>query len=217
MLEFDHNDYLGELDNIISAYDTESTVITRRLELLEDKKKDLLKQQKHLKEAKDILNEVNLTCQREFKSIVEDITTEVLQEVFGDDYRFTIDYKIMRGKPEASFGIFIGDAEHNLKNELGGGVVDVVSLCLRIILWAISPERSAPIMLLDEPVKFLSKDKLPMMGDMLRTLSEQLGLQFIIITHEQELMNCADKSWEVKRDKKGSYIEEQKGLDNAGL
>jgi|TARA_Y100000310_G_C20627424_1_gene786734 DNA repair exonuclease SbcCD ATPase subunit len=60
--------------------------------------------------------------------------------------------------------------------------------------------------LLDEPFKFLSKNLLPRASELLKELSEKLDLQFIMVTHLDELTDCADKTFDVKIKKGVSKV-----------
>jgi DNA repair exonuclease SbcCD ATPase subunit len=58
---------------------------------------------------------------------------------------------------------------------------------------------------LDEPFKNLSKDLQSKAGEILKLLSQKLGIQIIMITHEQELMEIADKTFEIQKVKDGEW------------
>jgi len=102
----------------------------------------------------------------------------------------------------------IGDKKYSLRNEeLGGGVIDIVSFALRVTAWAISNNRSDNVMLLDEPIKNLDSTRIPRAGEMIKKLSSDLGLQFLIVTHSDELMNIADSMFIVKKVGQTSIVE----------
>ncbi|GAH03868.1 unnamed protein product [marine sediment metagenome] len=46
-------------------------------------------------------------------------------------------------------------------------------------------------MILDEPFRFVSKGYRPAVREMMKTLAEEAGCQFILVTHDPEL--CAGK------------------------
>jgi DNA repair exonuclease SbcCD ATPase subunit len=79
----------------------------------------------------------------------------------------------------------------------GGGAVDVAAFALRVASWSMQRPRTRPVIILDEPMRFLSPDLQPKASDMLQELSQKLGLQFIIVTHEEELTQQVDKVFEV--------------------
>jgi len=53
--------------------------------------------------------------------------------------------------------------------------------------------RSRACLILDEPFRFVSRNKMPLAGQMLREISKQLELQIIMISHIPELISCADQ------------------------
>jgi DNA repair exonuclease SbcCD ATPase subunit len=59
---------------------------------------------------------------------------------------------------------------------------------------------------LDEPFRFVSSDLQDRASQMVKELSEKLGLQFIIITHNPTLASYADKTFEVHLHKGRSII-----------
>lgn len=183
-------------------------------ERLEHQKKDTdttLKDKKqtatHLKEAREIMNVVGILAQNEVKTVIEELVTQALQSVFDKSYSFVIENKILRNKPETNFYVEIDGKQFSLKEELGGGIVDIVSFSLRIVLWALKSPRSANTIILDEPGKFISKDLIPGFGEMIKRLSEMLGLQFIIVSHEQDLIDAADTAYVVHQKNGISIVE----------
>jgi DNA repair exonuclease SbcCD ATPase subunit len=61
--------------------------------------------------------------------------------------------------------------------------------------------------ILDEPMRFLSDDYQEQASKMLKEISDRMGIQFIIITHEQTLSEYADKTFQVKLRKGISKVE----------
>jgi len=144
-------------------------------------------------EARDIMNSIGIIAQDSVKTIIEDLVTKALQTVFDDTYSLVILNQVSRNKPETVLLLKIGDQECPLREDLvGGGVLDVVGFVLRVVLWAFEEKKSRNTIILDEPGKFISKDKLELFGCMIKEISESLNLQFIIITHEEELIEAAD-------------------------
>jgi DNA mismatch repair ATPase MutS len=81
---------------------------------------------------------------------------------------------------------------------MGGSTLDVIALALKIILWAIEAPRSRSLIIMDEPFRFTGK----LVGKcvaIVKEISHKLGIQFIINTHSDELLDIADRSWEVTR------------------
>ena len=82
-------------------------------------------------------------------------------------------------------------------------MVDVASFALRISLWALKNPKSRNTLLLDEPFKNLSRKYLPKASDMLKKLCDRMKLQIIMIAHPPELIEAADRVFNVELDKKG--------------
>jgi len=78
----------------------------------------------------------------------------------------------------------------------GGGVADIASLALRIALWSI--KKTNPTIMLDEPCKFLHnpiyQEKA---SELLKEVSDRLGIQMIMVSDQQSLLKSADKVIEI--------------------
>ena len=74
--------------------------------------------------------------------------------------------------------------------------MDVAAFALRIASWSMSMPHSQNTIILDEPLRFLSADCQEKASAMIKELSQRLGLQFIIVTHESVLASYADKVFE---------------------
>lgn len=151
----------------------------------------------HLITAQDVMNTVSVLAQTEFKGVVESLVTEALHYVFGENYAFEIESSVSRNQAEAQMWVTIDGVRHSLKDELGGGVVDVCSFVLKVTFWALQLNRTEPVLIFDEPLKNIDSGRLEAIGVMIKTLSERLGVQYIIVTHEQELAAIADVSYRV--------------------
>lgn len=158
-------------------------------------------------EARDVVNAVMLSTQNRAKSVIEDVVTLALKSVFGETYSFSIEYAVKRNKSEAVLSIKKGGELYNAEDECGGGIIDVVSFGLRIALWSISKQRTAPVFVLDEPGRFLSAEMAPKFGEMLKEVSKLLSLQFIMITHSEILAETADKTYRVSQTAGVSQVE----------
>jgi DNA repair exonuclease SbcCD ATPase subunit len=151
----------------------------------------------NLVSAQNVITTVGVLAQTEFKGVVEALVTEALHYVFGDNYSFEIESTVSRSQAEAQMWVVIDDYQHSLKDELGGGVVDVCSFVLRVTFWALQVNRTEPVLIFDEPLKNVDSGRLEAIGVMIKSLSERLGVQFILVTHEQELASIADVSYRV--------------------
>lgn len=167
----------------------------------------------NLQKARALVAEAGQFTQSYLKEYIESMITTALQSVFDEDYRFVIDFDIKRNKPEAIIKLMIRGEEVDPSNSVGGGVLDVVSFALRIVLWSIQNPQSANVIVLDEPYKWLHGN-IESAIKMTKEISNKLGIQFIIVSQIPEIADGADKVWEVKHNGKFSEVSELVIKDN---
>ena len=158
--------------------------------------------------AREIINVVLKISQEAVKMFIESIVSRALSIVYGDDYGFKIDYVLKRNQSEAILHVLKNGDEFSLREEVGGGINDIVSFALRIALWSMLSPRTSRVFLLDEPAKFLSRDKQESFGRMLSEISKMLGLQIILVSHSNEIIGSADSVFEVFQEKGISTVKE---------
>lgn len=165
--------------------------------------------------ARDVVNAVLVLTQGTVKGFIEEIVTLALSAVYGGEYRFRLDYSVRRNQTEAKPVVLKisedEEDEFDPRDELGGGVVDVISLGLRLAAWAMGQEGSVPVFVLDEPAKFVSPDRLQRVAEMLGEVSRVLGLQIIMVSHDEALIDYADRAFRVTQTDGISRVEVQQG------
>ena len=162
-----------------------------------------------LEEVRNILASVGKATQNQVMGYIESLSTLMLQTIYGKQYRLDISFDVKHNKSEACLKVYKGEIELSLKDdETGGGVIDIVALAMRLAMWSLSSPRTSPVFLMDEPLKNLSKDKLPLVGEVLRELSEKMNMQIIMVSHEDELIQIADKAYRVVLEGETSRVEE---------
>jgi DNA repair exonuclease SbcCD ATPase subunit len=147
--------------------------------------------------AREMVNAAAIVTQDKAKSFIEEVVSLALASVYGEDYGFEIEYSIKRNKSEAKAYIVKGGSRRDPRAEVGGGVIDVCSFGLRMVLWAMTSPRTAPVFFFDEPFRFVSKDLSPKVSEMVKSLSELLGVQIVLISHDPTLIDAADRVYRV--------------------
>ncbi len=155
-------------------------------------------------QAQKILQIIAKQTQDQIIFHISDIVTLALNSIFDEPYEFKLDFVEKRGKTEADIYFLKDNKKIDPMTASGGGVVDVASIALRIALWSLSNRSNTIIM--DEPAKFVSKNYINRVAEMLKMLSTKLKLQLIIVTHILELKEKANKIFEVKIEKGISKI-----------
>lgn len=156
----------------------------------------------------DLLDQVAILLQKtsvfardQAKTQIESLVTKCLQYIFNTDIKFIIEIEEVRNKANAEFYIIteLDDMIIKTKPEQsrGGGVVDIVSLALRIAFLQIhKPPIDGPL-LLDEPAKHVSDDYIYNVGDFLQQTSEMFSRQILMVTHNQHLAALGNKVYNV--------------------
>jgi hypothetical protein len=85
------------------------------------------------KKARFVLSEVVSQTQKFFKKEVESLVTLFLKAVYGDRYKFIMEFGIERNKSVCK--LLVQEKEYEPfvpKTSTGGGVLDVISVALKV-------------------------------------------------------------------------------------
>jgi len=172
----------------------------RNLENAKNRLSDTQKNLEYHEQAREVIRQAGLKTQEALSFHISSITSLALQAVFGEEaYELEVDFVQRRNKTECDLWFARGGDNVSPMEASGGGAVDVASFALRVASWSMNTPRSRPVIVLDEPMRFLSSDLQPKASEMLKELSKKLGVQFIIITHEELLAEEADRLFHVKK------------------
>ncbi|GAB6098666.1 chromosome segregation ATPase [Halanaerocella petrolearia] len=206
-----------EVENIIKQLETD--IETKKEEyhnrkaekkILEQRKKKKLTELTEYKEERELLEQVNIFLQEvskyareQARQQIELLVTQALQAVFGAGFSFEIEIEKKRNSFSAQFYVVSETGEEQIKNipqnARGGGIVDVVSLGLRVaILETLRRPKVAGPLVLDEPAKHVSQEYITNVAKFLKTINERFNRQIIIVTHQQHLGQIADQAFKVE-------------------
>ena len=187
---------------------SQSKGMRRQLQDFLDEKRALHESSKEtlatLEKAQAFLQSVAQETQSQLKFRIEDIVNLALDTCFPDEYEFKLEFNASRGKTDCQL-VFVSKRtgrEIDPMNSTGGGVCDVTCFALRTACHVLE-QGIDNVMVLDEPMKFVSKDLRERVCEVIRTLSDRLGIQFIIVTHIDEFVDVADKVFRVSKDDEG--------------
>ena len=162
-------------------------------------------------QAKEIIRTVGQKTQEQLKFHISDITSLALEAVFPDPYSLEVSFVQRRNKTECDL-YFVRDGNKvDPLTASGVGAVDVAAFALRIASWSMQVPHSRNVIILDEPFKHLKGvDANLRVLKMVRTLSEKLKIQIIMISDEridrEDTIANADKLFEVSIKKKISQV-----------
>jgi len=193
------SDYLRKIEQLRGK----QVFLKKRMQEMEQKKQTMEERLKVLEEVQVFIQHVAKETQEQLRFHIEDIVQLALDAVFPDEYKFKVVFEIKRGKTEARLCFMKNGIEIDPLTSAGGGVSDVVAFALRLAVWSLGKTRR--VMILDEPFRYLSADLQSKAGEMLQQLSSRLKLQLVMVTHEEKMIEIADRKFSVRLVKDGSY------------
>jgi ABC-type dipeptide/oligopeptide/nickel transport system ATPase subunit len=170
------------------ARDTKEQALQRVKDTLQQAENDL---QTAIK-ARTIIQEAATETQQNLKYHIESLVNEALRSIWGEQaYTFKANFVQRRNRVECDLRLVRDGNEIEPLFSTGGGVCDVVSIALRMVFHGLG--KTIPVMIDDEPLRQLSRDMQEAAANVRNALCRQLGLQFIIITHEEDAILGADR------------------------
>ena len=180
--------------------------------LRKEKESDLrLKTKEHSKQTKSctdltnariLLEKCNIISRDFVRAEVEQLVTQSLRSIFDNPLiKFEIEFVEKRNQTEAEFSLAVEGEESQVSGDIistyGGGIVDIISISLRVILMQLL-KLEGPL-ILDEPGKNISSQFINNFGKFLTDISKAFNRQIIMITHNNTLANCANNTIEVEQ------------------
>jgi hypothetical protein len=194
--------YRTKLEQLKGQRDSYLTLLAN-----ETKRNALLKKEAiEIEQAQDILQHVAKKTQETLSIHIEQLVTTALEYVMPDPYEFKVEWDIKNNRTQCVFSFFRGGSSFNPMNDSGGTALDIASIALRPSMWSLGDPRSAPVFLLDEPTKHVSRDLREKSSEFLKFLVDKLGIQIITSTHEDELITGSDRTFEIVKENDYSQI-----------
>jgi len=164
--------------------------------VLKSKLKHLEEESKSLEEARDIFKKAALLTQNYLASHLSTIVTKALRATFFEkDMHFKVEFVERRNVTECDMWFEENGHSYSLLESRGYGMTDIASFALRVAYVLL--HSSENMLVIDEPFRNLSEDKHEAASQMIKELSKELDMQFIISTHVAMLREYADKSFQI--------------------
>jgi DNA repair exonuclease SbcCD ATPase subunit len=209
-------DTLLKLKSFISKEQGKRERIQEQIE--ENKKmiKEISEQIELNEKVSILLQKTSEFARNQAKSQIESLVTNCLQYIFENNIELKIEIEESYNKPSAEFYVITNDKDITVKTKpelsRGGGVVDIISLALRIAFLQIHKPKIEGPLILDEPAKHVSEDYIYNVADFLKKASEMFQRQIIMVTHNNYLASIGTNTYRVEL--KGTISQVEKVRQN---
>lgn len=201
---------LKELEtNVIIAKQNEA-MLKKDIATIKGKMSSLETMNQNLEKVIVILTQAATTSRDNARAHFEKIITDALQFVSqSKDYEFVI--KELTGRAKASYEFYIKSTVNGIEciqkpeDANGGGFVDIISVAAKYAYLEIfnDPKIMSGTLLYDEPGKMISEQMSVKFAEYIKFLGNHYGRQTIMVTHNDNLSNVADKTFVVRKDRNG--------------
>lgn len=181
------SDYRRQLDSLLADYKVAKAKVRSEIVGIietEDRYSDA-------KTAQEVIQAVAQDVQQRAHKKIAAVVSKCLESVFDEPYEFKVEFERKRGRTEAKLTFVRDDIVVSPLSASGGGVVDVAAFALRLACLVLTRPPLRKVLVLDEPFKNPSAEYLPRIRIMLESLAEEMGVQFIIVTHI-EALRCGE-------------------------
>lgn len=195
--------------NVIIAKQNEA-MLKKDIASIKGKMSSLETMNQNLEKVIVILTQAATTSRDNARAHFEKIITDALQFVSqSKDYEFVI--KELTGRAKASYEFYIKSTVNGIEciqkpeDANGGGFVDIISVAAKYAYLEIfnDPKIMSGTLLYDEPGKMISEQMSVKFAEYIKFLGNHYGRQTIMVTHNDNLSNVADKTFVVRKDRNG--------------
>jgi DNA repair ATPase RecN len=218
------NPGIENLQKQLQKIQSVDTSISDKLLIVQTKRNEILKEISNLQTKTKNIEDLNMTLEKVIhiftqaatvsrdnaRKHFEKIITDALQFVSqSKDYEFVI--QELTGRAKASYEFYIKSTVNGVEciqkpeDANGGGFVDIISLAAKYAYLEIfnDPKIMNDTLLYDEPGKMISEQMSIKFAEYIKFLGTHYDRQTIMVTHNDNLSNVADKTFIVTKDTNG--------------
>lgn len=159
---------------------------------------------KKINETSILLSKLSLESKEVVVRFLEKMVTDALRYISEGEYAFKIEFENTEKTTKCEFYIVETidgiESKQRPQDACGGGFIDIISTTLRyaFINLCTVPKNKATV-ILDEPGKMVSADMSIKFAEFIKKMGTVIKRQTIMITHNNNLMNIADKTISVRK------------------
>jgi len=177
---------------------SEKNYLIKNIEELEEEYKTFNSKKDFSLKAQIVLQAVAKSTQQNLEIHFSELVTLALRSVWDFPLDFEVKVVARRNKTEVDLLLKEnGKGEDDPMENSGGGTLDVASFALRVAFWSLKRNRNT--LILDEPFRNVSADLETKVSQMVKKISQNLGLQIIMVSHKDEINYSADKTFIVSK------------------
>lgn len=147
-----------------------------------------------------LLNSLGEERQAQAQGVIETLVTQGLQTIFDESLSFHIETNTKAKVSGVDFVVRSTLAHESVETPImearGGGLAAVVGFLLRVVIMLLSTSSSRTnILVLDETFAMVSAEYLDPLGQFLRQIVDKTDIQILLVTHQPEFLEVADKAY----------------------
>jgi len=200
---------ISQIINRLNKLQGQKELLISQLKSAEQTKKEKQEQYEKTLKAREVFTKVAENTQKTIEFQISNLVSYAIASVFPDPWQFQLSFVQRRNKTEADLIFFKGNEERqtsDILNSGGGGAADIAAFALRPAMWSL--KKTAPFFFLDEPTKFLHNPTYQeKASEMFHEIAQKMGIQIVIITDQDSLIEAADHNIKVINKKGVSIIE----------
>lgn len=178
---------------------------------LQEQISELTKVSETMEKAAGVLATIGESRQQAAQEQIEALVTQGLQKIFGDHLSFRVVQSVKNKTPVVDFLIRTelpgGKVrETDILSAMGGGVAAVTGFLLRLVVLLLDKSRDSATLVLDETFAHVSDAYLPSLAEFLREIVDKAKVQIILVTHQKEFGDVADKAYKFSLDDNGYTV-----------
>lgn len=150
-----------------------------------------------------LFNDLGEKQQIELIQKIEGIVSFGLRAVFKEEYNFHIYVSTKHNQTSMDFTVERNGIETEVMSAHGGGLSVVIGFILHVLIIVAMKSQLRQVFVADEALYKLSRDYRDAMGELIQSLAKRLNIQIILVTHQYEYADYADKVLRFGLDKDG--------------
>jgi Fe-S cluster assembly ATPase SufC len=136
------------------------------------------------------------------KGRIEKVITEALHLIYDSTYRTELSYSVKNNRSNLIIEMVRETPAGDVRRQMGGfggGVADTMSVPMRLMV-LMGANQTDKVCVLDECWKHMDVERIPLIGNFIRLLTDRLGIQVVFCTHHHPLRAYADKTYEISEE-----------------